>query len=321
MEKTLLEHQSGDVIEKVLAVHETQLKTARNGKLYMDMTLGDRSGTLPAKMWDASRELFDSFGQDDFIAVKGRVESYRDQLQLNIISAIRQDPSTIDPSGFLPTTTKDIDEMFAQIQQFIEEVENPNLRELLDAMLADEHISHGLRTAPAAVKYHHAVIGGLLEHTLGTCHLAALTIKLHPELDADLLMTATILHDIGKIDEFIYDRTFRYSDQGQLLGHLIIGVLMIEEKARALDSFPPHLLDMLRHLILSHHGEYAWGSPKLPMTSEAIALHHIDNLDAKLNAFHRAVLDDPNADSNWTEWSRMFERRLYKWQQGPELPE
>ena len=316
MGKLLLEHDSGDVIEKVLLVRDKQLKTARTGKLYLDLELTDRSGALPAKVWDATRELFDSFGVDDFVEVKGRVETYRNQLQLNVVSLVPREPSEVDLTELLPHTTRDVDEMLAELEQYAQLVEQPKLRELLEAMLGDERICRGLRLAPAAVQYHHPFIGGLLEHTVGVCRLTCSVIEEHPELDADLLLTGAILHDIGKIDELVYDRTFRYGDQGNLLGHLIIGMLMIEEKVRTIEDFPSPLLDMLRHLILSHHGEYEWGSPKLPMTAEAIALHHIDNLDAKVNAFQRLVQQDRDPDSQWTEWSRMFGRRLYKWRGG-----
>jgi len=254
MAKMLMEYQSGEPIEKVLLVRETQLKTARNGNLYMDMQLADRSGALPAKLWDTSRELFDTVGQDDFVAVVGRVETYRNRLQLNLNSVIRCDPSIVDKADFLPTTENDIDEMYAELLAFVGQIENPDLRALMDAILADDHLREGLRTAPAAVQYHHPYIGGLLEHTVGVCRLTQLVIEQHPALDADLLRTAAALHDLGKVDEFTYDLSFRYSDQGQLLGHLIIAMLMIEEKVRSMESFPAHLLDMLRHLILSHHG-------------------------------------------------------------------
>ena len=314
MPKLIMEHQPGDKIEKVLLVRQSQLKTSRNGSQYIDMELADKSGTLSAKMWNTTSEMFDVFVVDDFIAVRGYVQDFKGQKQLIIDSVIWQDPAEIDIADFLPQSTRDIDMMLAETEQFADGISHPKLHELVRAILSDERIRKGFRTAPAAVRYHHAWIGGLLEHTLGVCQLAAFIIEQHPELDADLLIAAAILHDIGKIDEFTYERSFRYSDQGGLIGHTAIAVSMIEKKAREIDGFPGELLGVLLHLVLSHHGAHEFGAPILPVTAEAVALHHCDNIDAKLNAFARIVREDANPNSNWTEWSRMFERRLFKWQ-------
>ena len=316
MAKLLTEHRPGDVVEKVLLVCETELKTARTGNMYISAALGDKSGTMAAKLWNATREIFETFGVDDFVAVRGRVQDFKGELQLILESVIWQDPSTVSMAEMLPCTERDTDEMFAEIRSHIGGIGNGTLRALLEAVFADDRIREGFITAPAAVSYHHAWIGGLLEHTCGVCRLAELVCKQHPQLDAGLLTAAAILHDIGKIDEFVYTRSFRYSDAGGLVGHTVIGVGLVDGKAREIEDFPPDLLNMLRHLILSHHGEHDYGAPVLPSTAEALALHHIDNLDAKLNAFDRLIRDDPNNDSRWTDWSRMFERRLFKWRPG-----
>ncbi|HJO56039.1 MAG TPA: HD domain-containing protein, partial [Candidatus Scalindua sp.] len=181
-----------------------------------------------------------------------------------------------------------------------------------DLFFNDKDFCGGFCSAPAAVQYHHAFLGGLLEHTLSVAKLGSNIAPLYPSLNKDLLICGIILHDIGKISELCYEKSFHYSDEGQLIGHLISGVLMVEEKAKQIDDFPKTLLDLLRHLILSHHGEYEWGSPKLPMTLEALVLHYLDNIDAKIHAFDKAISSDKDSSDNWTIYNRMLERKLFK---------
>jgi 3'-5' exoribonuclease len=310
--KTVQDLKTGDAVDEGFLLRSKALRTTRTNSLYMLLELGDRTGTIQGRMWDASQEVFDSISVDSFVRVKGHVETYRNQLQL-VADAIAPVPdSEVDVADFLPTTNKDVDEMYARLVEIAKTVRHPGLRKLLAAFLKDDDFAARFRRAPAAVTYHHSFLGGLLEHTLGVAELGLHIAEHHPELDRDLLVTGTLLHDIGKIDEFTYERGFEYTDTGGLLGHLYMGARMIEERAADIPELSPQTTEALSHLILSHHGRYEYQSPKLPMTAEALAVHFLDNLDAKLNAFHSAMLQDRDAESRWTEWNRMFERKLFK---------
>jgi 3'-5' exoribonuclease len=304
--------QPGDSLEQAFLVRETHLRTQRNGAFYIDLELVDRTGAVPAKVWDASQELFESFAADDFVKVVARGETYRRKLQLVVTALERLDPAAVDLEDFLPSTRKDVRAMVARLRVVAAGLRNRHLKALLAAFLDDRAFLARFQRAPAAVEIHHAWLGGLLEHTVAVTELALHLADAYPNLDRDLLLAGAILHDIGKVDSFDYARGIRYTDVGGLVGHLPLGLLAVTDRARQLDGFPQPLLERLQHLILSHHGEYQYGSPNLPATAEAIALHYLDNLDAKLNAFERALLADVDERSRWTDWNRIFERRLFK---------
>jgi len=208
------------------------------------------------------------------------------------------------------------EEHLARLKEILDTVERPALRALLDCLWADQDLMAALKRAPAAEKLHHAYLGGLLEHTLSVAEAAVLLARHYPKLDRDLLLVGVLWHDIGKTRELHYDESFGYTDAGKLVGHLVQGVLMLEEKIRQVRAagteFPETLAHVLRHLVLAHHGEHAFGSPKLPMTAEAFALHHLDNLDAKLHGFWRDVAADADPSRRWTAWNRMFGGALFK---------
>ena len=299
-------------VDDVYLLRECQLRTTKTGKYYLHVELGDKTGQIGARMWNATEALFKALDKAEFVRVAGRAEVYQDSLQLiiNIVRAVSADEVTIE--DFLPATTQDVDEMYAKLRELADSVGNAHLSQLLDSFLEDEDFSARFKKAPAAVSYHQPFLGGLLEHTLAVTEMADYVAERYPLLDRDLLITGTILHDIGKIEELSYVRAFDYTDRGRLIGHLIIAVEMIQDRVRQIEGFPQHLFDLLSHLVLSHHGEYEWGSPKLPMTAEAIALHHLDNLDAKVEASTRAIETDRLGEGNWTEYSRMFQRKFYR---------
>lgn len=313
MDRTMVEDlKSGDELKQLFLLRSKALRTARNNSLYMQLEFADRTGVIPGHMWDAKQELFDTFQPDDFVLVRGRVETYQNRLQAIVQSIEPRPESEADIADFIPTTNKDIGAMFDRLIEIAKMVKDPGLRKLLASFLKDDDIAGKLRRCPAAVSYHHAVIGGLLEHTLAVSELALTVADQYPELDRDTFIAGVVLHDIGKIEEFQYERSFAYTDAGELLGHLYIGARMIEERAADIPEMTPEKLKTLTHLILSHHGEYEYQSPKLPMTAEALAVHHLDNLDAKINAFRAAMLRDRDPESRWTEWNKMFERKLFK---------
>lgn len=310
--KFVSEYKTGDTVDDIFLVRRKELKTARNGSQYIQAELGDRTGNFSCRMWDVTPLVYESFDVDDFVHVRGKVETYQNALQLNIRTITKTDPSSVNIADFLPRTEKDVDEMLATLRKVVKEMKDPALAALLNAFLDDESFVKYFMWAPAAVQLHHAFLGGLLEHTVSLVALAQKVLEHYPSLRRDLLLAGCLLHDIGKTRELGFHRTFQYTDEGGLLGHTVIGAMMVQEKAAALKDFPRETLMALQHMILSHHGEHEYGAPVRPCTPEAIALHHLDNLDAKIHEFTRAIAEDPNSESNWTEWHRMFERRLYK---------
>ncbi len=310
--KYISELNGGTTIDEIFLVQNKDLRTTKNGSLYIQTQLSDRTGMIDARMWDASTPFFESLGNDTFLRIKGRTEVYQNKIQLIIKQISKTSQEDVNLEDYLPATEQDVDKMFSELKKIVGSIKQSYLRRLLDLFFSDKDFCRGFCSAPAAVQYHHAFLGGLLEHTLSVAKLGDTMAPLYPDLNRDLLICGIILHDIGKISELCYEKNFHYSDEGQLIGHLISGVLMVEEKAKQIDGFPKTLLDLVRHLILSHHGEYEWGSPKLPMTLEAITLHYLDNIDAKIHAFNKAITNDKDSNDNWTNYSRMFERKLFK---------
>jgi len=306
------ELKPGQEVDQVFLIRSKQIRTARNGSRYFTADLCDATGNVPARMWDASEVLLEALAEANFVRVRGRVELYREQTQV-ILASIRPAPQEeIDLERFLPHSPYDPQERLQKLKDLAESITNPHLQALLRAFFDDDEFVGRLTRCPAAVAYHHATIGGLIEHTASTAELAELICQQYPQVNRDMLMTGVILHDIGKTRELAYEQAFTYTVHGELVGHVVSGVLMIEDRVREMPDFPPELLDELRHVILSHHGEYEFGSPKLPMTREALALHYLDNLDAKMEAVTRAVEDTSAGDESWTEQLRMLRRRFYR---------
>ncbi|KPK43876.1 MAG: hypothetical protein AMK72_12795 [Planctomycetes bacterium SM23_25] len=306
----------GTMVEAVFHVAQKDLRTTKKGTLFISAKLRDRTGEVPAVMWDATEALFAAIPQGGYALVKGRVGEFNDAPQI-VIEAMRPArDNEVDLADFLPKGPGDPEEHLARLKEILDTVERPALRALLDCLWADQDLMAALKRAPAAEKLHHAYLGGLLEHTLSVAEAAVLLARHYPKLDRDLLLVGVLWHDIGKTRELHYDVSFGYTDAGKLVGHLVQGVLMLEEKIRQVRAagteFPETLAHVLRHLVLAHHGEHAFGSPKLPMTAEAFALHHLDNLDAKLHGFWRDVAADADPSRRWTAWNRMFGGALFK---------
>ena len=310
--KFIADIRPGDTVQQAFLVRDKQLRTQRDGAFYMDMELVDRTGVAASKFWNATREVFEAFAPDDFVLVKARAESYRGKLQLVVTDARRVEPGSVDVADFLPSTAKSVPGLVARVREIVGGMQDLRLKALLGAFLDDADLMRRFQRAPAGVSIHHACLGGLLEHTVAVANLALKLTDAYPNLNRDLLAAGAILHDVGKVEAFEFERGFRYSDAGGLIGHLNIGASLIERRAAQLEGFPRPLLDQLLHLILSHHGAYEFGSPILPATAEAVALHYLDNLDAKLAAFETALLNDVDDQANWTEWNRAFDRKLFK---------
>jgi 3'-5' exoribonuclease len=290
-------------------VHEKELRNTREGKSYLRLSLGDRSGTIEARMWDLFEAAAKDISRDDFVKVQARVEIYRDRPQLSILQVRLAKPDEIDLADYLPHTKQDIGELWTQLLEFANSVANLWLRQLLLAVLDNPETTARYKRAPAAKVMHHAYIGGLLEHVVSLCGLARQIAGHYPELNLDLLLTAAILHDVGKLDELCYDRAIGYTPDGQLLGHIVIELDSVNRAIDAIPGFPPALRTVVQHLLISHHGQYEFGSPKLPMIREALVFHYMDDLDSKLAAV-RSALAIESGEPLWSAYSTALGRKF-----------
>ncbi len=300
------------VITTSFLVHSKEIRQKKTGELYLSLQLGDRTGELDAKMWDNVGEVVDAFDRDDFVKVKGLIQIFHNRPQLTIHKMRRMDDSEIDFADYFPSSRRNPDEMWAELRGIVAGFTNPHLKALLEAMLDDEDIALRYRRAPAAKQIHHAYLGGLIEHVLSVCGMARLAAQHYASIDRDLLLTGVILHDIGKIYELNYERGFSYSNDGQLLGHISIGIRMIGDKLRALPEFPAQLRSLVEHMVLSHHGQLEFGSPKLPVFPEALMLHYLDDLDSKMECMRALIDNDRQVEGCFTTYSTALERTALK---------
>jgi 3'-5' exoribonuclease len=306
-----------DKIKGLYLIKAKKRLATKKGDPYLSVTLADRTGDIEAKIWERVEELDPLFKDGDVLEIEASAGCYMDQVQLTI-SRMRVPADPVDPCFFLESCPRDAAEMLASLRNVLKEIANPHLKSLSDRFLSDHLFVTLFKKAPAAKNFHHGYLGGLLEHTLSVCEMVLPVASHYPELDKDLLLTGAFLHDIGKVKELSFERKIDYTDEGRLLGHIILGVSMVEEKLGSMKNFPPELELRLKHLILSHHGEYEFGSPKRPKCLEAFALHLIDDLDAKMNGLDRFMKRD-RQDGNWTDFNRLFGRYFLK--AGPENPE
>jgi 3'-5' exoribonuclease len=307
----------GDTVEEVYLTADKQLRANRNGNLYLQLELRDRTGSISARLWNAGEQLFRSFDAGDFLRVRGKVQLFQGALQMILNQIDRVDADKVDLTDFLPHTEHDVSKLFERLCGTLRRLTNPHLRALVECFLMDDGFVRDFCQAPAGIRNHHAYLGGLLEHVVSLSEAADRLLSGYPELDRDLLQAGIFLHDIGKVRELSFGKAFAYTDEGQLIGHLVIGVEMLNEKAAHVSAltgepFPRELLLRLKHMIISHHGSHEFGSPKLPMTPEAIALTHLDNFDAKVHSFTRDIREDPNTMSAWTPFNQALQRRLFK---------
>jgi len=307
----------GETLDQLFLVRDKDLRTARTGDLYVTCTLADRTGRLPARMWKASESIYNSIPVDGFLQVKGRTEDYRGSLQFVIDACRPIAAEKVDISDFLPVTELDVEQMWAELLEIIRAIKSKHLRLLIKRFVEDRDFVAGFKKAPAAMQMHHPFVGGLLEHTLNVARDAAALLPFYPKLNADLVLAGVFLHDAGKIAELSSDISINYTDRGQLIGHITITAIWIEQKAREIadrtgEQFPQRLLDVLQHIILSHHGVHEYGSPKLPAIPEAFFIHYLDNLDAKMYMTTNAIANDPDPKASFTSYDRQLQTRLYK---------
>ena len=313
--------QPGDVIEDVYVLSGKQIATGSNNKQYIKGFIGDCSAQLVARMWNATREIFNALPESGFVRVRARIENYQSNLQVVIEQAWPAKEGTYELGDLLPQTTKDIGQMCSKLQEMLGSIQNRHLAALIQAYLDDEQLMHDFCRAPAAMSFHHSFLGGLLEHTLNAIEVADAVVKFYPGLNRDMVIAGIFLHDIAKTWELHYDCSFGYTDGGQLIGHIVKSAMWVEHKAKEAEKLlggeklPQPLIDVIQHIILSHHDRPEFGSPKVPATPEAVAVHMIENMDAKL-MMALSVTRGPNvaaaADGNWTDFQKAFGVRLYR---------
>jgi 3'-5' exoribonuclease len=298
-------------ITSFFLVCEKELRLTREGKSFLRLELGDRSGTIEARLWENADQATATFSRDDIVKVQARVESYRGKTQLAVDKIRRADPGDLDLADYFPHTAEDVEKLYQRLLEHAATLGNPWLRHLVATIIEDPDVVPRLKRAPAAKLMHHAFLGGLLEHVISLCDLCKVVAGHYRELDVDLLLTGAILHDIGKLDELSCERSIQYTPEGQLLGHIIIELEYVTKKMDAIEGFPADLKTLIKHLLISHHGEYEFGSPKLPMFREALVLHYLDDLDSKMGAA-RAVLNVESHEDVWTAFSPALGRRLLR---------
>jgi 3'-5' exoribonuclease len=296
------------VVTSSFVVISKQVKPKKSGEPYLALTLGDRTGQIEAKMWDNVEESIDAFEQDDFVKVKGLINRYKNRFQITIHKVRRLGEAEVDFADYLPKTSKDIGELWQSLAGFVATFRDPHLKGLMEAFMADPQIAEAYRNAPAAKTLHHAYIGGLLEHVVSLFRTCDLVCRNYPQINRDLLLAGAFLHDIGKIHELTYQRSFSYTTQGQLLGHMVIELEMLHSKIGQVPGFPEKMKILLEHLIISHHGHYEFGSPKLPMFPEALMLHYLDDLDSKMESIRAHF--EREAENAWTGYNVSLGRPL-----------
>jgi 3'-5' exoribonuclease len=303
--------KAGDWVDDIFVLSEKILSQKRDGDNFLNVTISDKTGTLKGVVWDNVNQIAAGITSGDFAYVNGNVSEYKGNLQV-VIKKMEPFPSDrIDPSDFLPETSRNIEDMFERLVKRANSITTEYLKALINAFFNDREFVNKFKTAPAAKKMHHAYIGGLLEHTVSMTSLADKIAGHYGGVNRDLLLTGAILHDIGKIDEFDYQSKIDYSDKGRLLNHIVIGIKMVDDKLSGIHNFPEDQMLLLKHMIVSHHGTREFGSPEPPKTIEAVLLNYIDEIDSKVNAV-RDFIASEDPDETWTSYHRLLERHFYK---------
>lgn len=312
MEKIFIDQlKANQTISSTFLVKSKELRNKKTGGQFALITLADKTGDIVGQWWDNFEDSIDTFDRDDIVFVRGQVNSYRNHLQISIHRMRPCQAQEIDLNHYFPTTRFKVEEMFRDLMGYVAEFRNPWLKQLLEKIFADPETVRKFKRAPAAKTMHHPYLGGLLEHSLSLVRLCRFMGSHYEGIDVDLLVTGAILHDFGKIDELSYERAFGYTNEGQMIGHLVMETIFVAGKIGEIEGFPDDLRRHLLHLLLTHHGKLEYGSPKLPSTPEALLLAMLDDLDSKVEAMQR-LMNDPLSAGDWTRISPMFERPIYR---------
>ncbi len=301
-----------DRVESIFLVRDKITAMAKNGKPYMTLKMMDRSGEVEGRIWDQVDYFSSLFEKDDFILVNAKASVYMGKMQLIVQDLKKIEENLVNLGDFLPVSQRSIADMRHELDGIMESLTNHHIEALLRAFFDDPAFFALYSRAPAAKAMHHVFLGGLLEHSLAVVGLAVDVAVRYPQVNRDLLICGALLHDVGKVNELSYQRSFDYTDEGKLLGHIVIGVQMVEDRIRQLSDFPDELSMLIKHLLLSHHGQYDFGSPKRPKFLEAVILNFIDDLDSKINGVQTHIDKEPDKEGNWTNYHRLYDRYFYK---------
>jgi 3'-5' exoribonuclease len=310
--QTIASLKEGDWVEEIYLVTSKQVSTARNGVTYLSLKLADKSGEIDGKMWDNADETATKFEREDFVRIKGMASNYQGSMQIKLKALEKVDDSRVDIANFLEASPRNVDEMVKDLKTVASSLTDIHLQQLMNAFLNDTAFMTQFKRIPAAKTLHHNYIGGLLEHVIELIALARDVAKYFPSVNMDLLTTGAFLHDIGKVRELAVKKTIEYTTEGRLLGHISLGYEMVAEKINAIPGFPAEMTMLLKHIMLSHHGEYEFGSPKRPKIREAIIINYLDDLSAKINNFDATLKREQVAEGAWTGFSKMHDRYLYR---------
>lgn len=306
------ELEEGERIIGYYLLRDKQLEPFRDASrgYYLTLILSDKSGQIVCRVWENAEETNEDLLKHDVVKLDGEVERYADRLQIRVLRVRAAEPDEYDLRDLLPASPRDPQEMIEQLTYFLDQINNPHLSALVGYFFGDKTFLRQFTEAPAAKQVHHAYLHGLLEHTVELLTLANSVLELYPKLDPDLFLAGILLHDIGKLREYSWEIDIDYTDEGRLMGHIMMTDEMISTALQSMPEFPPELALRLRHMLLSHHGRHEWGSPRRPKTLEAIALHHLDNLSAQINRF-QLLIDKRPSGEDWTAYDRMLRRQLY----------
>ncbi len=305
----------GQTIDETYMVTQPVLRNTTKGDLYIAMYLSDRTGKANGRMWQVSEALYNKLPSEGFIHIRGKSELYQNALQVIVNDFVVVDAEKVELADYMPKTEKNVEKMFNELKTMVAAIKDKSLKALVNEFLSDTDLMREFVTAPAAMQMHHNYLGGLLEHTHNMLKVAVSILPLYPKVQADLVIAGIFLHDIAKTTELSYKMGISYTNSGQLLGHIVQGAEIINKKVDALKqkgiAFDQDVLDSLLHIMISHHGQYEFGSPKLPATAEAFMVNYIDDLDAKMNQVTNLIDNDPG-DTDWTAYQRPLETRLYR---------
>ncbi len=300
----------GDLLKDVFLVKKKQKGLSRSGSPYLTLILCDKSGDIEAKVWENADKYDELFDVKDFLLIKGRVTKYRGKLQITVHDLSMLDDDNVCLKDFIKASPLSPDKMIEDLREIYNQISCSRIRKLIFSFIEDKEFLKTFYKTPAATSVHHAYLGGLLEHVLSLSRLAVMMGQHYPVINRDILLAGVFFHDIGKTKEINVDRTFSYSDEGKLLGHISMGVEMVSQKAAGLKDFPRETLLLIKHMIMSHHGHLEYGSPKLPQTLEAVVLHFLDDMDAKINTISN--LTGETGNESWSDYSKFLSREFYK---------
>jgi 3'-5' exoribonuclease len=309
--------QHNQQVDQVFLASNKQLRPNRQGNLFLQIDLSDRSGSMPCRMWNATERDYAAIENGDYVYIDGTAQLFQGSMQLIAQSIKRAEPGDVDESDFMTLQTSEVQELKERLVKTLRGIKSKPLAALIEAYLTDDVFMDKFCRAPAGIKNHHAYKGGLLDHVVNLMDVAQAVAPKYPQVDMEKLLVGVFLHDSGKVDELEYERDLAYTDEGQMIGHIVQAACVLDRKAREAEqraqlAFPPMLLMELKHMVLSHHGHLAFGSPKLPMTLEAVVLSALDDMDAKLASFTGLIKECPNADSRWTQYFPNIDRKLWK---------